>query len=100
MNRTEFAIPVPVLGGPGEPIIEIENVEGALEFLRNWPAARQGPIYHTTLRCCRAAACGTMTATEARLCFVSFSRATGILATDSTNKLIAARHETVRPRKT
>lgn len=30
MNRTEFAIPVPIFGGPGQPIVEIENVEGAL----------------------------------------------------------------------
>ncbi len=100
MNRTEFAIPVPVVGGPGEPIIEIENVEGALQFLKSWPAARQGPIYHTTLRCCRAAACGTMTAKEARLCFASFARATRILATGATNKPIVGRHETFRPRKT
>lgn len=100
MNRTEFAIPVPVVGGPGEPIIEIESVEKALEFLRSWPTPRQGPIYHTALRCCRAAACGTMNATEARLCFLSFARAAGILATDATNKLIAGRHETFRPRKT
>ncbi|MGO4841117.1 hypothetical protein AB4144_53575, partial [Rhizobiaceae sp. 2RAB30] len=43
---------------------------------------------------------GTMTAREARLCFVSFARATRILATGATNKPIVGRHETFRPRKT
>ena len=58
---------------------DIDCIEGALQFLRTWPAARRGPVYQAAFNACTAAKEGYLTIEEARSSLSGFARITGIL---------------------
>ncbi len=58
---------------------DIEDVEQALHFLRDWPADRRGPVYQAAYNACTAAREGYLTIEEARRSLSGFARITGIL---------------------
>jgi len=60
---------------------DIEDVEQALHFLRDWPADRRGPVYQAAYNACTAAREGYLTVEEARRSLSGFARITGILRT-------------------
>jgi hypothetical protein len=65
VDRLRFREPVRVLAAPGQPIDDIGSVEQALNFLQQWPGARQGPVYRA-----------------ARKSFANFARITGTLVNE------------------
>ena len=85
MEKMRFFVPVCLAPGNSEPMQEIEDVEQALKFLRNWPADRRGPVYQTALNGCTAAKEGYLTAEEARKALSGFARITGILERDASH---------------
>ena len=49
MDRMQFPLPVRIVTEAGEAVTEIYDVEEALTFLQNWPAARGSPIFQRAL---------------------------------------------------
>ncbi|MGB3539087.1 MAG: DUF982 domain-containing protein [Mesorhizobium sp.] len=80
MDSLQFFSTVRVARGKGHPIEEIDSVQEAMVFLREWPVGRRGPVYRCALNCCSAAMAAQMTAEEARKSFLGFARITGLLA--------------------
>jgi hypothetical protein len=78
MDATSFRVPVRVHVAGDD--TEIATLLEAAAFLRDWPAARRGPVYACAVRGCDAAFGGVMRVEDARKAFESFARITGILA--------------------
>ncbi|MEQ1951243.1 DUF982 domain-containing protein [Mesorhizobium sp. CN2-181] len=82
--------------------VEIDSLQNAVIFLRDWPGARRGPVYACAMKSCEAALAGSVRAEDARKAFESFARITGILgartfapdpaATRVPSSLFAAHH--------
>jgi hypothetical protein len=82
MRKMPFFAPVCV-SSPGEPSgHDIEDLDQALRFLRDWPADRRGPVYKAAYNACVAARDGYLTVEEARKSLSGFARITGILKKD------------------
>jgi hypothetical protein len=81
MDAIRFRVPLRLHVG-GKPI-EIDTLQGAVDFLRDWPGARRGPVYTCAMKGCEAALTGSMKVEDARKAFESFARITGILAARS-----------------
>ncbi|MEW9805454.1 DUF982 domain-containing protein [Mesorhizobium sp. ZMM04-5] len=62
---------------------DIEDLDEALRFLREWPSDRRGPVYLAAYNACSAARDGYLTVEEARKSLSGFARITGILMRDS-----------------
>ncbi|MDQ6436562.1 DUF982 domain-containing protein [Mesorhizobium sp. LHD-90] len=77
MDAIRFRVPIRLHVG-GKPI-EIDTLQGAVDFLREWPGARRGPVYTCAMKGCDAALVGSMKVEHARKAFESFARITGIL---------------------
>ncbi|MBL8579137.1 MAG: DUF982 domain-containing protein [Mesorhizobium sp.] len=69
---------------------DIADVEQALQFLRDWPANRRGPVYHAAYNACTAAREGYLTVEEARRSLSGFARITGILRSAGPSRAAAA----------
>jgi hypothetical protein len=82
MDKMQFPLPVRIETEPGEPVTEIYDVEQALTFLQNWPAARGSPIFHRALNACFAVTIDAGTAEEAQKALAGFARIAGVLARD------------------
>ncbi len=57
---------------------DIEDIEQALQFLRDWPTTRRGPVYNAAYNACTAAREGYLTVEEARRSLSGFARIMGI----------------------
>ena len=79
MDSLQFFATVRVAREKGLPVEEIDSVQDAMIFLREWPVGRRGPVYRCALNCCAAAIAAQMTAEEARRSFIGFARITGLL---------------------
>ena len=79
MPRMLFIEPVCVNGR--QDFADIEDIEQALHFLREWPTDRRGPVYQAAYNACTAARQGYLTVEEARRSLAGFARITGILRT-------------------
>jgi hypothetical protein len=64
-------------------LVEIDSLQNAAGFLRDWPGARRGPVYACAAKSCEAALAGALKAEDARKAFESFARITGILGVRS-----------------
>lgn len=82
MHKMPFFVPVCVSSGTDLAGHDIEDLEQALHFLRNWPADRRGPVYQSAYNACTAARDGFLTVEEARKSLSGFARITGILTRD------------------
>ena len=80
MNALQFTAPVR-LWDHGQRV-EVGSVHQALQFLRQWPESRQGPVFRSASRSCEAAWQGQVSADEARQSLASFADITGILDRD------------------
>ena len=78
MEKMPFFAPV-CIGSATEGGLDIEDLEQALQFLRDWPADRRGPVYQSAYNACTAAREGYLTVEEARKSLSGFARITGIL---------------------
>ena len=58
---------------------EVKSVRGASEVMIDWPHARRGPVYQTTMETLQAAIAGKATPEEAHDAFVAFARHAGVL---------------------
>ena len=82
MQKMPFFVPVCV--SSTDPAgHHIEDLEQALQFLRDWPADRRGPVYQAAYNACTAAREGYLTVEEARKSLSGFARITGILKQDA-----------------
>ena len=82
MQKMRFHLPVCVSSGSEPAGRDIEDLEQALHFLREWPAERRGPVYQSAYNACTAARDGYLTVEEARKSLSGFARITGILRKD------------------
>jgi hypothetical protein len=57
---------------------DIEDLEQALQFLRDWPVNRRGPVYDAAYNACSAARDGYLGVEEARKSLAGFARIMGI----------------------
>ncbi len=58
---------------------DVKSVACAAEVLIDWPHAKRGPVYQTTMGVIQSALSGTVTADEAREAFETFAEHTGVL---------------------
>ena len=57
---------------------EVKSVRGACEVLIDWPHARRGPVYQSTMEVLQAALAGKADAAEAHDAFVAFAKHAGV----------------------
>ena len=97
MDAILFRVPLRLNVG-GTPV-EIDSLQNAMAFLRDWPGARRGPVYACATKSCEAAFAGAVKAEDARKALESFARITGILATRTfaPDTVIAARIRSSSP---
>jgi hypothetical protein len=57
---------------------EVKSVHGASEVMIDWPHARRGPVYQSTMEALEAARAGRASAAEARSAFLAFARHAGV----------------------
>ncbi len=79
MQKMTFLEPVCLASDKDPAGSEIEGLEHALQFLRDWPANRRGPVYDAAYNACSAARDGYLGVEEARKSLSGFARITGIL---------------------
>ncbi|PSJ51380.1 DUF982 domain-containing protein [Pseudaminobacter soli (ex Li et al. 2025)] len=91
MNAKRFSQPVEIYVGVGSPRV-IENVGQAYDVLNQWGGSR-GPGHAQALSNCHSALTNDGNVGAARVAFVAFARARGILVPDA---LTAAMTEAVR----
>ena len=82
MKKMPFFVPVCVSSKAEPTGHDIEDLDQALHFLREWPADRRGPVYQAAYNACCAAHDGYLTVEEARKSLSGFARITGILQKD------------------
>ncbi|TPL95269.1 DUF982 domain-containing protein [Mesorhizobium sp. B2-3-12] len=82
MDRLQFEVPVRIAPGSGLPVEEIYSVEQALDFLQDWPARRQGPVYQKAFNACFGATVDVVETEDACRAFMAFCRVTGLMAGD------------------
>jgi hypothetical protein len=79
MQKMMFMEPVCLASEKDPAGREIEDLEQALQFLRDWPVSRRGPVYDAAYNACSAARDGYFGIEEARKSLSGFARITGIL---------------------
>lgn len=79
MRKMPFFVPVCMSSTTDPAGHHIEDLDQALQFLRDWPADRRGPVYRAAYNACTAAREGYLTVEEARKSLFGFARITGIL---------------------
>src|SRR5687768_12356605 len=90
MQKMPFFVPVCVSSKTDPAGHDIQDLEKALQFLRDWPADRRGPVYQAAYNACTAAREGYLTVEEARKAFSGFARITGILQKDEPHPAIVS----------
>lgn len=78
-ERLPFASPVCVRVGDSTKR-EVKSVRGACEVLIDWPHARRGPVYQSTMEALQSALAGKASADEAHDAFVAFAKHADVLA--------------------
>jgi len=58
---------------------EVKTVKGASEVLIDWPHARRGPVYQSTMEVLQSALAGKVSAEEAHDAFVAFAKHADVL---------------------
>jgi len=98
MDDMRLQIPVAIAVGAGFKR-DITTLAEMQNFLKEWPQARRGKIYDTTLRACEMARAGHLTKDQARRAFATFVDAAGIAwsGIDPVTALRLARTGTARP---
>jgi len=79
MQKMMFLEPVCVASERDAAGYDIDDLEQALQFLRDWPVNRRGPVYHAAYNACSAARNGYLGVEEARKSLSGFARIMGIL---------------------
>ena len=97
MHKMPFFVPVCLSSTSHPDGHDIGDLEQALQFLRDWPAERRGPVYQAAYNACTAARDGYLTVEEARKSLSGFARITGILKKEARQAAaVAAGEETAR----
>lgn len=78
MQKRMFLEPVCMASARDPAGCEIEDLEQALQFLREWPVNRRGPVYDAANNACSAARDGYLGVEEARKSLSGFARIMGI----------------------
>jgi hypothetical protein len=77
-KRLPFASPVCVRTGDSTKR-EVKSVQGACEVMIDWPHARRGPVYQSTMEVLQYALAGKTSVEEAHQAFVAFAEHAGVL---------------------
>jgi hypothetical protein len=96
MRKMPFFAPVCVSSRDEPSGHDIENLEQALQFLRDWPADRRGPVYQAAYNACTAARDGYLTVEEARKSLSGFARITGILQKSEPHPIVVGKADVRR----
>ena len=78
MQKMTFMEPVCLASERDPAGSDIEDLEQALQFLRDWPVNRRGPVYDAAYNACSAARDGYLGVEEARKSLSGFARIMGI----------------------
>ena len=79
-DRLPFPSPVCVRTGDNTKR-EVKSVHGACEVLIDWPHARRGPVYQSTMEILQSALAGKVASEKAHEAFVSFAKHANVLVT-------------------
>ena len=77
-NRMPFGSPICIRIGDNTKR-EVKSVRGACEVLIDWPHARRGPVYQSTMEALQSALSGKTTAAEAYDAFLAFAKHADVL---------------------
>ena len=93
MQKLPFFAPVCVSSTNETSGNDIEDLEQALQFLRDWPEDRRGPVYQAAYNACTAARDGYLTVEEARKSLSGFARITGILQKSEPHPIVVGKSD-------
>lgn len=89
MDAAQFQLPVRIIPRSGAGVVEIYSAEDALDLLVQWPT-QKGPLVEDTVAACLIACAFPSETEDARSSFVSFARASKILAKEEAVMLARA----------
>lgn len=82
MDRYQFRLPVRLKPSPDVPVLELYDIDDALDFLRSVPEERRGAEFLAAADACAAASMDRMSSEDARWMLVRFAREAELLSND------------------
>lgn len=82
MDRYQFRLPVRLKPAPEAPVLELYDVDDALDFLLALAESRRGGSFQPALDACLAATMDRISSEDARWMVVRFARDAGVLSDD------------------
>ena len=82
MDRYQFRLPVRLKPAPEAAVLELYDIDDAIDFLLALPDERRGPAFQPAIDACFAASADRVSAEDARWVVVRFARDAGLLSND------------------
>ncbi len=82
MDRYQFRLPVRLKPAPEAPVLELYDVDDALDFLLGLPENRRGETFQPAVDACFAAGMDKISSEDARWMVVRFAREAEVLSND------------------
>jgi len=82
MDRYQFRLPVRLQPTPDVPVLELYDVDDALDFLLQLPDEKRSPSFQAAVDACFAATMDKASAEDARWLFMRFAREAEVLSHD------------------
>jgi hypothetical protein len=82
MDRYQFRLPVRLKPAPDVPVLELYDVDDALDFLLALPENRRGAAFQPAVDACFAATMDKGSSEDARWMLVRFAREAEVLSND------------------
>lgn len=82
MDRYQFRLPVRLKPSPDMPVLELYDIDDALDFLLTFSEDRRGPSFQPAVDACFAASMDKGSAEDARWLVMRFAREADVLSHD------------------
>lgn len=82
MDRYQFRLPVRLKPAPEAAVLELYDVDDALDFLLAFPVGRRGTSFQPAVDACLAAGMDKISSEDARWMVVRFAREAEVLSDD------------------
>ncbi len=82
MDRYQFRLPVRLKPSPDVPVLELYDIDDALDFLLSVPEERRRAGFQPAVDACFAASMDKMSSEDARWMVVRFAREADVLSND------------------
>ncbi len=82
MDRYQFRLPVRLKPAPEAAVLELYDVDDAIDFLLSLPEERRGAAFQPAVDACFAASADRVPSEDARWLVVRFARDAGYLSND------------------